>query len=499
MMPPTPSTAASSSRLAERMASSEPNQPASARAATGPTWRMLSATRMRHRSWVFALSRFSSSTSADFDGTLSSSPHGAAGSKTPSRFGARLRRNGVTRLASPVFSSTFTIPVSASRTTTVMGTRSAIVSSNRPASVSSGGSSGSSGWVSAAAATSPRPSMSSAPRDATCSTRPRTCAGQLRAFGQRRSMSPSLAGRSGVWHSGQSVGMTNSRSVPSRSSTTGPSTSGMTSPALRSTTVSPMSTPLAFTTCWLCSVAWRTSDPATSTFSMTANGVARPVRPTLTTMSRSVVLTSSGGYLYAVAHRGARLVAPSSSWSPRSSTLTTMPSIWCSTSARCAPCRRTNSVTSEMSSNTRKCVEMGRPQPASSPYTSDCADTWASLASSRTGHAPMPCTSMRRRRIRARMSSRRAGLLPSSFWRRDPAAAFRGFAKTRSPTSSCRAFSSSNSATGKKISPRTSTSGGCPDPMSRSGTVPMVRTFCVTSSPTTPSPRVAAVTRTPCS
>ncbi len=244
--------------------------------------------------------------------------------------------------------------------------------------------------------------------------------------------------------------MTNSRSVPSRSSTTGPSTSGMTSPALRSTTVSPMSTPLAFTTCWLCSVAWRTSDPATSTFSMTANGVARPVRPTLTTMSRSVVLTSSGGYLYAVAHRGARLVAPSSSWSPRSSTLTTMPSIWCSTSARCAPCRRTNSVTSEMSSNTRKCVEMGRPQPASSPYTSDCADTWASLASSRTGHAPMPCTSMRRRRIRARMSSRRAGLLPSSFWRRDPAAAFRGFAKTRSPTSSCRAFSSSNSADGEE-------------------------------------------------
>ena len=110
-------------------------------------------------------------------------------------------------------------------------------------------------------------------------------------------MSPSFIGRSGVPHSGHSAGMTNARSVPSRSSTTGPSTSGMTSPALRSTTVSPMSTPLAFTTSWLCSVAWRTTDPATRTGSITANGVARPVRPTLTTMSSSFVLTCSGGYL----------------------------------------------------------------------------------------------------------------------------------------------------------------------------------------------------------
>ena len=139
--------------------------------------------------------------------------------------------------------------------------------------------------------------MSSAPREPMCSTRPRTCAGQLSAFGQRRSMSPSFIGASGVPHSGQSAGITNARSVPSRSSTTGPSTSGMTSPALRSTTVSPMSTPLAFTTSWLCRVACRTTDPATRTGSMTANGVARPVRPTDTTMSSSFVLTCSGGYL----------------------------------------------------------------------------------------------------------------------------------------------------------------------------------------------------------
>ena len=79
-------------------------------------------------------------------------------------------------------------------------------------------------------------------------------------------------GRSAVPHSGQCVGMTKGRSVPSRRSTTGPSTSGMTSPALRSTTVSPMSTPLRCTSWALCSVARLTVDPATKTGSMNANG-----------------------------------------------------------------------------------------------------------------------------------------------------------------------------------------------------------------------------------
>ena len=58
-----------------------------------------------------------------------------------------------------------------------------------------------------------------------------------------------LLGASGVPQAGHFVGMTNSRSVPSRRSTTGPTISGMTSPALRSTTVSPMSTPLRSTSC----------------------------------------------------------------------------------------------------------------------------------------------------------------------------------------------------------------------------------------------------------
>ena len=71
----------------------------------------------------------------------------------------------------------------------------------------------------------------------------------------------------------------------------------MTSPALRIITVSPMSTPLRLTSEALCKVASPTVEPATRTGSMNANGVTRPVRPTLTRMSRSLVCASSGGYL----------------------------------------------------------------------------------------------------------------------------------------------------------------------------------------------------------
>ena len=116
-------------------------------------------------------------------------------------------------------------------------------------------------------------------------------------MGQRMSASPSFAGASVVPHSGHVVGMTNSRSEPSRRSTTGPSTSGITSPALRIITVSPISTPLRLTSEALCRVASPTVDPATLTGVMNANGVTRPVRPTLTRMSSSLVCASSGGYL----------------------------------------------------------------------------------------------------------------------------------------------------------------------------------------------------------
>ena len=85
--------------------------------------------------------------------------------------------------------------------------------------------------------------------------------------------------------------------MPSRRSTTGPRTSGITSPALRITTVSPINTPLRITSVWLWRVANETVEPATVTGCMWAKGVTRPVRPTETRMSRSSVMTSSGGYL----------------------------------------------------------------------------------------------------------------------------------------------------------------------------------------------------------
>ena len=79
------------------------------------------------------------------------------------------------------------------------------------------------------------------------------------------------------------------------------------------------------------------TDPATFTGSMTPYGVTRPVRPTFTRISNSFVVTSSGGYLYAIAHRGAFDVAPNLRCKEIWSTLMTMPSMSCSTACRCSP------------------------------------------------------------------------------------------------------------------------------------------------------------------
>ena len=97
------------------------------------------------------------------------------------------------------------------------------------------------------AAFSPSASMSNRPRSARYLMRAATCAGHFCELGHRQSTSPSRWGASLVPQLGQFSGNTYSRSVPSRRSTTGPNTSGMISPALRITTVSPMSTPLRFT------------------------------------------------------------------------------------------------------------------------------------------------------------------------------------------------------------------------------------------------------------
>ena len=84
-----------------------------------------------------------------------------------------------------------------------------------------------------------------------------------------------------------------------------------------------------------------------------------------------------------------------------------------------------------------------------------------------------------------------------SFWRSEPAAAFRGFANGRCSAASSWSFSASNAVTGKYISPRTSITAGGSSSASVRGTPSTVRTFAVMSSPTRPSPRVAAFTRRP--
>jgi hypothetical protein len=97
----------------------------------------------------------------------------------------------------------------------------------------------------------------------------------------------------------------------------------------------------------------------------------------------------------------------------------------------------------------------------------------------------------------AKKSSARLAVMRGSFWRRLPAAALRGFAKRRSPASPCRSFSASNAVRGMNTSPRASKRAGMPLPWSRRGIVAIVPTFAVTSSPVTPSPRVAARTSRP--
>jgi hypothetical protein len=177
--------------------------------------------------------------------------------------------------------------------------------------------------------------MSKAPRPARWNSRSRSWAGQDRVFGQRQSTSSSSLARA-VWQDGQVSGNLNSRSPPVRRSATGPSTSGITSPALRRITMSPIRTPLRLISSALCNVARSTVEPVTLTGSITANGVTRPVRPTLTWMSSNRVVTSSGGYLNAMAHRGARLVEPSRRCSAIWSIFTTTPSISYGGSCRCS-------------------------------------------------------------------------------------------------------------------------------------------------------------------
>ena len=182
----------------------------------------------------------------------------------------------------------------------------------------------------------PSASMSNAPREASPNSRSRSCEGQAGARWGIGLVALLLVGelsaarRAVRGHDELALGAV--AQVDDRAEDLGDDM-----PASRSTTVSPMSTPLRLTSWALWRVAIDTVDPATVTGSMTPNGVTRPVRPTLTWMSSRVVLTSSGGYLNAIAQRGAREVLPRRRCTVISSTLTTTPSISCSTLCRRSP------------------------------------------------------------------------------------------------------------------------------------------------------------------
>ena len=91
----------------------------------------------------------------------------------------------------------------------------------------------------------------------------------------------------------------------------------------------------------------------------------------------------------------------------------------------------------------------------------------------------------------------REAVTRGSFWRSDPAAALRGLANGALPSATRDSFKAANSRTAKKTSPRTSSTRGTSPPDSRCGITLIVRTLAVTSSPTRPSPRVAARTSRP--
>ena len=122
--------------------------------------------------------------------------------------------------------------------------------------------------------------------------------------------------------------------------------------------------------------------------------------------------------------------------------------------------------------------EVGSPHARSRSYQPDWAVTFGPPST-----LPTPWTTM---------LSPRLAVTRGSFCRSDPAAVLRGLANGALPASTSAALSSSNRATGKNTSPRTSSTLGMSSPVSRSGTTSMVRRLGVTSSPVRPSPRVSA-------
>ena len=98
----------------------------------------------------------------------------------------------------------------------------------------------------------------------------------------------------------------------------------------------------------LCRLARETLVPARKMGSNTAVGVSTPVRPTVTSISRTTVSLTSGGYLNAMAQRGNLLVLPSAVRSARLLTLMTAPSISKLSEPRASPMACTSRMASSI-------------------------------------------------------------------------------------------------------------------------------------------------------
>ena len=242
MIGPNPSTAASSSSSAARMASIVSKDEASSRALAWPISGMRSPNSSRCRGWR----RLASTEDLRFSAETAPNPSMAAIRSKSSRYrsAASASRPSVTK-------------------------RSMFFS--------------------------PKNSMSMAARPTKCSMRPLTWRGQPKLT-QKVAAAPSSR-RSGWPHTGQRRGNAHGAEPSGRAEGTDLTTSGITSPARRTITVSPGRTSLAATWSSLWRVAVVTVTPPTNTGARRAKGVAWPDGPIDTSMSSSSVDCSSGGSL----------------------------------------------------------------------------------------------------------------------------------------------------------------------------------------------------------
>ena len=133
----------------------------------------------------------------------------------------------------------------------------------------------------------PKPSMSMALREAKCSRRRRSWAGQV-GLSQRATAS-SASRESGLLHEGHWLGKEYSTASSGRALRSTSTTLGITSPPFSMSTVSPMRISLRRISSALCRLARAMVEPAKGTGSKTATGVTAPVRPTCRWISRSRV------------------------------------------------------------------------------------------------------------------------------------------------------------------------------------------------------------------